>query len=337
MATKNLAVLHDRYVAFERAHPNAAEDFIEAIESVLSDAGLTYDRVSARMKQWRSLRTKASKRTPSGELVYPHPWEDIHDLIGVRITTLHSTEIPEIIEALRDQFIVIRSVDKAAQTRIAGDFGYGSHHLILEVDDRVEELASYQGFQFEVQIRTVLQHAWAEFEHDIRYKRSGQKLDPRVDRAFTLAAGLIELADQQFDQIAAIQEPDGSPNLDVELTAKTLPGIIAMIVGTRFPQSRTADYSFLDELLDAHGVETVSQLRELLRPSAIDEVTAKMKYRFKPGQIRIIDDLLLNRFGEEHIAKTGELGSRAAQRAGKLRHRLEALREGKESGGAGRA
>ena len=330
MSGRNLGELHNTYAQFERAHPHAAEEFNWAIESVLSDAGLTFDRVSARMKQWRSLKTKATTRNAKGEYVYANPWTDIHDIIGVRITTFHSTEIPEIIEALRDQFIVRRSVDKAAQTRIAGDFGYGSHHLILEVDDRVDELNAYKGWQFEVQIRTVLQHAWAEFEHDIRYKRSGRPLDPRVDRAFTLAAGLIELADQQFDQIAAIQEPEASPANDVELNAKTLPGIIAMIVGSRFPQSRMEDYSFLEELLDAHGITTVSQLRELLRGDSIDEVTAKMKYRFKPGQIRIVDDLLLQRFGEEHIRLTAGLGSRSAAREGKLRHRLEALGVGKQ-------
>ena len=57
-------------------------------------------------------------------------------------------------------------------------------------------------------MRTVLQHAWAEFEHDIRYKSPDGVIDPRIDRAFALAAGLIELADQQFDQVAAILDEE---------------------------------------------------------------------------------------------------------------------------------
>ena len=55
-----------------------------------------------------------------------------------------------------------------------------------------------------VQIRTVLQHAWAEFEHDIRYK--GVVPDEHafdLDRRFTLAAGLLGLADREFSAIRA--------------------------------------------------------------------------------------------------------------------------------------
>ena len=325
----NLQQLHQRYQEFCAKYPNAAADFLGAIEDVLSDAGLTYDHVTARMKEWRSLRSKSRKRRPDGTLMYPHPWQDIHDLIGVRVTTYHSTEIPRIIEALTEVFEVRRSVDKTAQTRVSGSFGYGSHHLILQVPPaRVTPvLQAYAGREFEVQIRTVLQHAWAEFEHDIRYKRRGNtgKLAPEVDRAFTLAAGLIELADQQFDLIAAQQSASDTTapiDLDVKFTAETLPGIIALLHGNTIPQSRLEHYHWLEELLHAHGLTTVAQLTELMSPANLEQVKTALHYTFQPGQVRIIDDLLLAAFGEEHIAKTGTTGKFPAQRPARLRHRL---------------
>lgn len=325
VTNKRLAELHQALRAFNAAHPQAAEEFVDAVEDVLSDAGLTYDHVAARVKTWASLRAKAGQRRRDGSLVYPEPWTDVHDIVGVRITTLHSTEIPQVIDALDDVFTVHRSVDKTAQTRVSGGFGYGSHHLILEVDDRVEELAAYRGRIFEVQIRTVLQHAWAEFEHDIRYKRVGA-LDPEIDRAFTLAAGLIELADQQFDQIANMQEPDRATPDEVRFTAETLPGMLAMLLGTRFPASRSESYPWLCELLHAHDLTTASQLRELLDPQAIAKVQESLKYRFKPGHVRLIDDLLLLRYGEAHVEKTGATGKRPAQRRPKLERRLGFIR-----------
>ena len=325
----NLQQLHQRYQEFCAKYPNAAADFLGAIEDVLSDAGLTYDHVTARVKEWRSLRSKSRKRRPDGTLMYPHPWQDIHDLIGVRVTTYHSTEIPRIIEALTEVFEVRRSVDKTAQTRVSGSFGYGSHHLILRVPPaRVAPvLQAYAGREFEVQIRTVLQHAWAEFEHDIRYKRRGNtgKLAPEVDRAFTLAAGLIELADQQFDLIAAQQSATDTTapiDLDVKFTAETLPGIIALLHGNTIPQSRLEHYHWLEELLHAHGLTTVAQLTELMSPANLEQVKTALHYTFQPGQVRIIDDLLLAAFGEEHIAKTGTTGNFPAQRPARLRHRL---------------
>lgn len=325
----NLQQLHQRYQEFCTRYPNAAADFLGAIEDVLSDAGLTYDHVTARVKEWRSLRSKSRKRRPDGTLMYPHPWQDIHDLIGVRVTTYHSTEIPRIIEALTEVFEVRRSVDKTAQTRVSGSFGYGSHHLILRVPPaRVAPvLQAYAGREFEVQIRTVLQHAWAEFEHDIRYKRRGNtgKLAPEVDRAFTLAAGLIELADQQFDLIAAQQSATDTTapiDLDVKFTAETLPGIIALLHGNTIPQSRLEHYHWLEELLHAHGLTTVAQLTELMSPANLEQVKTALHYTFQPGQVRIIDDLLLAAFGEEHIAKTGTTGNFPAQRPARLQHRL---------------
>ena len=336
----NLQQLHQRYQEFCTRYPNAAADFLGAIEDVLSDAGLTYDHVTARVKEWRSLRSKSRKRRLDGTLMYPHPWQDIHDLIGVRVTTYHSTEIPRIIEALTEVFEVRRSVDKTAQTRVSGSFGYGSHHLILRVPPaRVAPvLQAYAGREFEVQIRTVLQHAWAEFEHDIRYKRRGNtgKLAPEVDRAFTLAAGLIELADQQFDLIAAQQSATDTTapiDLDVKFTAETLPGIIALLHGNTIPQSRLEHYHWLEELLHAHGLTTVAQLTELMSPANLEQVKTALHYTFQPGQVRIIDDLLLAAFGEEHIAKTGTTGNFPAQRPARLRHRLALINAAKAGEG----
>ena len=62
-------------------------------------------------------------------------------------------------------------------------------------------------------MRTVLQHAWAEFEHDIRYKGTIPDEHARdFDRRFTLAAGLLELADQEFSTIRDRLQASASPS-----------------------------------------------------------------------------------------------------------------------------
>lgn len=324
MPEHTISQLGNRYHDFVRTHPTAAEDFAADIEDLLDDAGVVYDRVAARIKGWPSLKAKAKQRKKDGTFAYPNPWEDINDVIGVRVTVFNSTEIPEALEILRQGFEVIRSVDKAAETRISGGFGYGSHHLILKVKDTSEDLAAYRGMNFEVQVRTVLQHAWAEFEHDIRYKQGGQAPTPQVDRLFTLAAGLIELADQQFDNIAALMDPQPNPAADVELNAETLPGILSVELGAKYPRSRHEHYRFLEQILEVHGVETLAQLQELLTSERIQVVHDAMKYRFQPGQVRLLDDLLLLAYGKAHIDKTKTLGDRT-DRQRRLNRRLKAL------------
>lgn len=334
-----IARLGSTYFAWLEAHPDIAPQLQGALRELMLDAGINFDRVDVRVKTWPSLKAKARKLRDDETPAYPDPWNDIRDIIGARVTVLHSTEIPAVQRLLANQFDVLRSVDKAEETRVAGGFGYGSHHLLVRITDQSEGLEAYEGTVVEVQIRTVLQHAWAEFEHDIRYKRVGSGgLDPQVDRAFTLAAGLIELADQQFDQIADIAQPFQSraagsvegaaavADIEAELSPETLPGILTIVLGPRFPVSRVDDYRFLHELLRAHGIEDVAALGELINPADMEAVSNSLEYRFVPGQVRIVDDLLLNRFGVEHIERTADAGHRPEERRTRLTRRLQQLR-----------
>lgn len=324
MSNKRIATLGATYHEWLRANPSLVSDFRGVIEEILVDAGVSFDRVAARVKTWRSLKSKAMQRLDDGSFRYPSPWTDIKDIVGIRITTYFSADIPVVLDVLGKQFTVLKSVDKTAETRISGGFGYGSHHLIVQVPDTSDYLAAYHGVTFEVQVRTVLQHAWAEFEHDIRYKGADAH-DPRIDRAFTLAAGLIELADQQFDQIARIQGEAPLASDEVDLTAETLPGVLAMLVGNRFPRSRSDYYSWLEEILAVNGITTVRELRDLLDDSDINAVESALNYPFVPGQVRIIDDLLLRRFGPLHIERTHASGHHPAQREARLKKRLAAM------------
>lgn len=337
MPESPMSRLGNRYHEWIRRFPTAADDFADAIEDLLNDAGVIFDRVAARVKRWPSYKAKAKQKDPqTGEPVYTDPWQEINDLVGVRVTVFHSTAIPQAIDVLSESFEVIRSVDKAAETRISGGFGYGSHHLIVKVTDAIDELAAYRGLTFEVQIRTVLQHAWAEFEHDIRYKHGPKPPSPEVDRLFTLAAGLIELADQQFDEIAALKNPETDPaSDDIEVTAETLPGLLAVLLGSRYPRSRSEHYRWLAELLEANGITTMQQLRELIQEEDIERVHNAMRYRFRPGHIRLVDDLLLNRFGARHIEATGHTGTRK-DRVKRLNARLRALQSLEDPKGSSR-
>ncbi len=56
----------------------------------------------------------------------------------------------------------------------------------------------------EIQVRTVLQHAWAEIEHDIQYK-SASVIPAEIRRRFMSLAGMLEIADRESQ---AIQDAD---------------------------------------------------------------------------------------------------------------------------------
>ena len=95
MPESRMSRLSNQYHDWARNHPTAAGDFRTAIEDLLNDAGIIFDRVSTRVKTWPSLKAKAKKRRENGDFVYPQPWQEIHDVMGVRVTLFHSTAIPE--------------------------------------------------------------------------------------------------------------------------------------------------------------------------------------------------------------------------------------------------
>ena len=71
-------------------------------------------------------------------------------------------------------------------------FGYLSLHYICRVPDFP--------YAFEVQMRTILQHAWANMNHDIGYK-TGVEVPKEYLRNMNRLAGMLELVDEQFSQI----------------------------------------------------------------------------------------------------------------------------------------
>ena len=130
------------------------------------------------------------------------------------ITYVHS-DVQAVADLLDDQVVVHDDRDMGLETASEGRFGYASRHLLVGLVDARADQAAHEllrGRQAQVQIRTVLQHAWAEFEHDIRYKGTiPDEHVPDFDRRFTLAAGLLELADREFSTIRDRLRTDDRP------------------------------------------------------------------------------------------------------------------------------
>ncbi len=152
--------------------------------------------VSHRIKTAGSLEQKL--RRP--DLTYGSIAE-VTDVLGFRVITYFEDAITPIVTALEDRLQVDygRSVDKSDALG-ASRFGYKSVHLICRGPAEITLLDLDAGpapIHFEIQLRTVLQHAWAEIEHDLGYK-SPQSIPLRIRRKFSRVASLLEIADDEF-------------------------------------------------------------------------------------------------------------------------------------------
>jgi putative GTP pyrophosphokinase len=315
----------------QHAHLSASLTAIQAaIEARLRDDGLNYHLVKGRVKSSESVKGKLSKIGSEGTLKYPNGLDDLDDILAVRVITYIEPDVANVVSALTGQFRVLENTDKKAQQVNKGVLGYAAHHLVLEVgaDSTPTGCAGCIGQRFEVQVKTVLQHAWAEFEHDIRYKAVGA-IPPAIDRAFTLASGLLELADNEFVKIhQAVAREDASIPGDARSRAEpiTSDALAEVLVAELpdHPRSKKEQYDWLVNLLNAVNITTVEEAVDLIGSADWNFVRERMDYKFPAGHVRIVDDFLLKEFGHQYIEETKALGDDPA-RASKLRFRLKKL------------
>lgn len=311
------------YAARQPRLAAATAGYVALVRTLLDDAGIDYLSVTGRTKSVASFSAKAS-RAEAGRLLHPDPLEQITDQIGVRVITYVHSDVAAVAELLDDELVLLDDRDLGEETARSGRFGYASRHLLVRVPDDGDAHPDLVGQRASVQVRTVLQHAWAEFEHDIRYKGNvPEDAAADLDRRFTLAAGLIELADREF---ATIREriQAAAPGSTTEGEADHIVGQeLATFLAGHYSDagwSHTDHYDWIADLLAQLGIDTVDDLADLLTSVDADAVIRRMGYRYPAGAVRRLDDALLAIFGEQYVTLEGN-----SHRVPLLRARLEKL------------
>lgn len=237
---------------------------IGLIRELLRDSGLGVHSIDYRVKT----HTSAARKINRNDERYGE-YQDLHDLLGVRIITYFEDEVDKIAHVLVPEFEVDQenSVDKRA-TLDPDRFGYMSLHYVAKLSAKRSRLIEYKRFTgraFELQIRSILQHAWAEIEHDLGYKTEGA-IPRDVRRRFSRLSGLLELADDEFRR------------LRIELAE------YEQVVEERIesnPKSLGIDQSTIDAFLRSGAVDALSaEIAALFPGPLVDEVDRRVASRF---------------------------------------------------------
>jgi putative GTP pyrophosphokinase len=189
----------DEYDARVDLYEPFAKKIEHLFEDILQETGIQAHSVASRVKDRESLRGKLRK--PGNRY---RTLGDITDIVGVRIITYFADDVDKLAKYIEQEFDVDRKNSMDRRTVLDPDrFGYLSlHHVVSFRPDRARllEYRQYAGLRAEIQTRSILQHAWAEIEHDLGYKT--REAVPRdIRRRFSRIAGLLEIADQEFQSI----------------------------------------------------------------------------------------------------------------------------------------
>jgi ppGpp synthetase/RelA/SpoT-type nucleotidyltranferase len=304
----------EQYQTVRRRYAEYSQSIKDIIKKALTKSEIKVASVEARAKSIRSYGRKASEPsdTDPSQPKYPSPMSQITDLAGVRIITFFPNTVSEVDRVIGDEFVVLERIDKAAQLLEEERFGYQSVHYLVKLKPNRTSLPEYGNFAdlvAEVQVRTILQHAWAEIEHDIQYK-SVKIIPAQIRRRFASLAGLLEIADREFQAIQGADErlreevrasvEEGKLE-NVEVTPDALKAYLDRKLGadgrmTEFSYEWTARY------LHEMGFKNLLQIEECVAGYGDDELS-RIVYPVRQGQLTRFETLLLAGMGEYFVSK----------------------------------
>ncbi|MDR1095554.1 MAG: RelA/SpoT domain-containing protein, partial [Spirochaetaceae bacterium] len=202
MAILNKAELQKKYEENAESREIITRDFIEHVEKkVLVSMG--HLSVKGRPKSFKSFYKKYIRYLRDN----PEPDKDpqIPDQIGVRVVCLFLEDLKAVVDICRKELSVIEIEQKGSDYSFK-EFGYESAHLLVRLPDEIllkrkNDFVSVA----EIQVRTILQDAWAEVEHELVYKTEFTPYDKAMKRKLAALNATLSLADTVFQEIRTYQ------------------------------------------------------------------------------------------------------------------------------------
>ena len=177
--------------------------------AALRAARLDDARLETRTKSLESFLENATKSDGRGGFKYADPRIQLTDFVGARVLVPLSADVAPVARLVQRSYVVEEMSDQRVD-QVAEVPGYQSLHFLLRfrAEDRLAlGLAEAPDVPVEVQVRSILQHAWASLQHDLLYKGEREPTS-NVRRRLIALAGLLELADHEF---MAVRLAHGDP------------------------------------------------------------------------------------------------------------------------------
>ena len=257
------------------------------IEDCLKDAGLRFQYVQERVKERGKLRTKYldPKKNYTG-------LDDITDQAALRVITYYDDDVDRAADVIKREFTVIpeKSVDKRETE--PDRFGYYALNLICTHSEKRKsdvQFKNYADVVFEIQVTSVLRHAWSEIEHE--WYDLKETYPPQIKRRFYRLAALLEIAETEFLDLRKLKT-DYRRSVDVQVEAEVsdvpvnalsldafisreplvarIDERVAAIRGVPLTDPLAGALEHAESLANAAGLTTLQTLRDSLRKHEAD-------------------------------------------------------------------
>ena len=276
------------------AHARLTHTVVSLTQNMLTARKIEFLSIDGRTKTLQGALEKIERKQ------YRNPTDQLTDISGIRIVTFLESQVENVAKVIRELFEVDErnSLDRS---KILGSdkIGYRSTHFVCSLSSDRERLPEYESLgnlKFEIQVRTVLQHGWAELAHDRSFK-FGPGLPTHIQRKLNLYSGMLEVVDEGFDAIA--RDIDA---YSASLSGKTLDQIsneeISRLTLEKYLISMTkkykvaiSDYDFTDEIFDelkAFGIRTSGDLEKITDDESVIAYKSRRESDTAMGFVRQI-------------------------------------------------
>lgn len=191
----------EKYNEVSKEYTRLGKIVRQDLEKLLEDANIDVLSVTYRTKDLNKFLEKIKRKN------YRDPLNDIEDICGLRIVCYYTSDLDKITSIIKKEFNVLDSIDKSKRLK-EDEFGYLSRHFIIKLKKTWLNTPSYRGLgdlKAEIQLRTVLMHAWADISHKLAYKKTEQA-PPQFMRQLNSLSAILENADTQFNTLRIDRE-----------------------------------------------------------------------------------------------------------------------------------
>lgn len=279
------------YESKKEDYQSFAELILKKIRRALAERSILTAFSSSRAKTLDSFCKKCQKtiyddKIGEYRLKYWDPQNQIMDYAGVRIVAYLQSDIPLIQEVIENMFeIDVQNSEDKVKLLEENKVGYLSIHYIASLKECSFEENRFKDFKCEIQIRTILQDAWAQIFHDRQYKNNNELLiiPSELKRKTSLIAGSLELLDQQINDL--VKQYDSMKKgitcieyqrlLDNEIEADELTKYF--IVKFENKANKFYNSQYCVQLLKKMGMNTIRELDNAIHPQFVERIKLHMR------------------------------------------------------------
>lgn len=190
---------------YER-HSRARNQIVSDLESRIEEALKNLKprpTIKGRSKSFNSYFKKLVRLMQQQESKNNQPL--ITDIVGVRVICPFIEDLGNAETAITRSFTVTE-IERKGSNFSFKEFGYESTHMLIEIPKEIIKKHGPCGTTVaEVQLRTILQDAWAEVEHELVYKAEFTPFDEPMKRKLAAVNASLSLADIVFQEIRDYQ------------------------------------------------------------------------------------------------------------------------------------